>query len=399
MNFTPIVPTDLKGVIDEQLLKKADELLLESAKLEGSHTPQILQAVRNLLYKVNSYYSNKIESEGTHIIDIERAMQKEYSTDTKKRNLQILSLTHIEVQKECEEYFKNNVDASAYDKSFILNIHKSFYSKEGMEPFLHLSHGDMQETIVPGELRSREVKVGNHIAPKSSEVGSLMNEFEHLYNKSQNLNDAKKLVYLLASHHRLMWIHPFLDGNGRTARLALDGGFASMGMRGYGLWNISRGLARNSTEYKEYLKYADMIRQGDRDGKGALSSNALSVYINFMLEMALDQVSYMNKHLKLNALTSKIELYVQRANDGLLGIDPLPKHSEKVFKYLLLSGECSRGKVPEIIGMKERTASRLISELLKRDFIESDSKAGAIRLKIEASMASYLFPMLVPERE
>lgn len=257
----------------------------------------------------------------------------------------------------------------------------------------------MQETIIPGIIRSKEVKVGTHIAPKSNEVGSLMNEFEHLYNKSQKLNDAKKLVHLLASHHRLMWIHPFLDGNGRTARLALDGGFASMGMRSYGLWNISRGLARNSTEYKQYLSYADMPRQGERDGKGALSSNALSVYVNFMLDMALDQVSYMNKHLKLNALTSKIELYVQRANDGLLGIDPLPKHSEKVFKYLLLTGECSRGKVAKIIEMKERTASRLISELLKRNFIESDSKAGAIRLKIEASMASYLFPMLVPERE
>lgn len=399
MNFTPIVPTDIKGVIDESLLVKAERLLLESAKLEGSHTPQILQAVRNLLYTVNSYYSNKIESEGTHIIDIERAMKQDYSKDEKKRNLQILSLTHIEVQKECEEHFKNNPNASAYDKEFILNIHKGFYSKKGMEPFLHISHENMNETIIPGTIRKREVKVSNHIAPSCNEVDSLMNEFEHLYNKSLTLNNAKKIIHILASHHRLMWIHPFLDGNGRTARLALDGGFASMKMSGYGLWNISRGLARNSVKYRENLSYADMPKQGERDGKGALSSKALAFYVDFMLDVALDQISYMNKHLKLNALTSKIELFVQRANDGLLDIDPLPKNSEKVFKYLLLSGDCSRGKVPEIIGMKERTASRLIADLLKRNFIESDSKAGAIRLKIGASMASYLFPMLVPEKE
>lgn len=399
MNFTPIAPTDIKGEIDEALLLKANHLLLESSKLEGSHTPQILQAVRDLLYTVNSYYSNKIESEGTHIIDIERAMQQDYSKDTKKRNLQILSLTHIEVQKECEEYFKNNSGASAYDKKFILNIHKSFYSKDGMEPFLYVTHDDMKDTIVPGAIRKREVKVGNHIAPSCDEVDSLMNEFEHLYNKSLDLNDATKLIYALSSHHRLMWIHPFLDGNGRTARLALDGLFASMSIGGYGLWNISRGLARNSTDYKANLSYADMPKQGEHDGKGVLSSRALAKYVDFMLDIALDQVAYMNKHLKLNALTSKIELYVQRANDGLLGIYPLPKHSEKIFKYLLLSGECSRGKVPDIIGMKDRTASRIISELLKRNFIESDSKAGPIRLKIGASMASYLFPMLVPERD
>jgi len=324
-------------------------------------------------------------------------MQQEYSKDTKKRNLQILSLTHIEVQKKCEEYFKDASNISAYNKEFILGIHKQFYSKEGMEPFLHISHDNMQETITPGAIRKRDVKVGGHIAPSVIEVDSLLNEFEHLYNSSLKSNDAIKLIHILSSHHRLMWIHPFLDGNGRTARLALDGAFASIEMSGYGLWNISRGLARNSDEYKKYLAHADMPKQGQRDGKGALSSQALASYVNFMLDIALDQVAYMNTHLKLNMLTSKVELYVQRVNDGLLGIEALPKHSEKIFKYLLLSGECARGKVPEIIGMKERTASRVISQLLKRNYIVSDSKAGPIRLKIGASMASYLFPMLVPE--
>lgn len=53
MDLTPIVPTNLKGEIDKKLLEKADHLLLESAKLTGSHTPQILQAVKDLLYTVN----------------------------------------------------------------------------------------------------------------------------------------------------------------------------------------------------------------------------------------------------------------------------------------------------------------------------------------------------------
>lgn len=398
MNFTPIAPTDINGNIDSKLLDKANLLLLEAAKLEGSHTSQTLQAVKNLLYTVNSYYSNKIESEGTHIIDIERAMKQEYSQDSKKRNLQILSLTHITVQKECENYFKENRSSSPYDKKFILNIHKSFYTKDGMKPFLKLSNDGMQEKMIPGTLRSHDVKVGTHIAPSLDKLESMMNQYEHLYNKSLGTNDAVKLIHVLSSHHRLMWIHPFLDGNGRTARLALDAAFSSMNMSGYGLWNISRGLARNSSAYKDNLAYADMPKQGERDGKGPLSSLALSKFVEFMLDTALDQIMYMNQHLKLNALTSKIELYVQRADDGLLDVDPLPKYSEKVFKYLLLSGECSRGKVPEIIGMKARTASRVISELLKRNYIESDTKAGPIRLKIGVSMASYLFPMLVPEK-
>ena len=335
-------------------------------------------------------------SEGTRIIDIEKAMKQDYSKDIKKRNLQLLSLAHIEVQKECEAYFKSSKNLSLYSKEFILNIHKSFYSKKGMDAFLNISHDGLQETLIPGQIRKRDVKVGTYIAPEYSKVDSLMNEFEFLYTKSINENSAIKLIHALSSHHRLMWIHPFLDGNGRTARLALDGIFASMKMSGYGLWNISRGLARDTDGYKSNLQYADMKRQGRFDGKGALSSMALSEFVNFMLDISLDQVSYMNKHLKLNALSSKLELFVQRANDGLLEIAALPKHSEKIFQYLLLHGECKRGKVPDMIGMKERTSSRVISELLKRDFIESDSVAGAIRLKIGADMASFLFPMLVP---
>ncbi|MCW8953414.1 MAG: Fic family protein, partial [Sulfurimonas sp.] len=197
MNFTPIAPTDINGNINSSLTSKADELLIQSAKLTGTHTPQIIQTVKNLLYTVNSYYSNKIESQSTHIIDIERAMQNDYSKDTKERNLQILSLAHIEVQKECENYFKNTPNSTPYSKEFILNIHKSFYSKKGMEAFLHVSHNDLEGIIVPGAIRKQSVKVGNHIAPSYDKVESLMNEFEHLYNKSLNSSNALKLIYAL----------------------------------------------------------------------------------------------------------------------------------------------------------------------------------------------------------
>lgn len=119
-----------------------------------------------MLYTVNSYYSNKIESEETHIIDIERAMQK-----------------------ECEKYFSKNPHSSAYEKEFILGIPKSFYSKEGMEPFLDIRDKNITEELIPGALRQRDVKVGNHIAPYAKEVDTLMNEFEHLYNKSLKKSD------------------------------------------------------------------------------------------------------------------------------------------------------------------------------------------------------------------
>ncbi|NOQ30576.1 MAG: Fic family protein [Helicobacteraceae bacterium] len=399
MNFTPIAPTDLKGMLNPELIHKADEVILKSAMLEGSHSKQILRAVKDLLYSVNSYYSNRIESEGTHIIDIEKAIKKEYSSDTKERNLQLLSLAYIEVQKECELYLKDNPNKQPYDKSFIKKIHKSFYEKEGMQAFLNVSISEDKVIMVPGQTRERNVKVGKHEAPDYSELESLLNSFELLYKKSISSSNAENFILALSSHHRITWIHPFLDGNGRSSRLLLDSIFSSLNMQGYGLWNISRGLARDIKGYKEALSHADIIQQGSLDGKGPLSAKALYHFVEYMLDIALDQIEYMSECLKLDMMSTRMEKYILRCNDGMFeNEDPLPKYTDKLFNYLLLKGECKRGEVAKVMGIKDRTASRAISELLKRDFIESDSRLGSLRLKIKVSMSSYLFPSLVPEQ-
>jgi Fic family protein len=80
----------------------------------------------------------------------------------------------------------------------------------------------------------------------------------------------------IASHHRLMWIHPFLDGNGRVARLYTDACFCRLPLPGYGLWNVSRGLARRRDEYMAALTSADAPRRNDYDGRGSLSNDELA---------------------------------------------------------------------------------------------------------------------------
>jgi len=79
-----------------------------------------------------------------------------------------------------------------------------------------------------------------------------LDHFERAYS---HLGKAETII--AAAHHRLLWIHPFLDGNGRVARLmsyamlldALDTG---------GAWSIARGLARNVGVYKSHLAQCDL---------------------------------------------------------------------------------------------------------------------------------------------
>ncbi|MDQ7062546.1 MAG: Fic family protein [Sulfurimonas sp.] len=397
MYITPIAPTDIKGSIDKKILKKAEEALFLSATLYGSQNQFVINEVKELLRKVNSYYSNKIEGDGTHIYNIEKAMRNEYSLNTKEKNLQQLSLAHINVQKQIELSIESNSSFSPYSKQFIKDIHKRLYTQKGMDKFLNVSKNDTPVFMKPGEFRKLEVEVGSHNPLGCEKVESVMDEFEHLYSKSMNTSKITQYIHALSSHHRLAWVHPFLDGNGRVSRLALDAALHSIEIPGYGLWNISRGLAKNSEEYKKSLSYADMIRQGATDGRGNLSSRGLNHFVDFMLETSIDQIEYMSKYLKMDELSQRIEKVVSQSRSGFIEIDPLPKESSKLFNYLLIHGEMPRGKAAEVLGLKERSARNVISELVKRDFLISNTVKSPIRIRFDAVFAKYLFPELVPE--
>jgi Fic family protein len=394
MPFTPIAPISTNGIISPDLIELAEHVCYESALLSGNHNFVVLQELREMLRLINSYYSNRIESEGTHPIDIEKAMRKEFSNDAKEKKLQMLSLAHIEVQKEMENWLQEDRFTSAYDANFIKEIHSKLYAKPGMESFLHIEYDSLNTDMIPGQFRQMDVEIGRHKAPDAHHVSGLMNEFEHLYRKADTRTLSMKLIYALSSHHRLVWIHPFLDGNGRVARLALDGALFKSGLYGYGLWNLSRGLARNVDRYKDMLGYADMARQGTMDGRGNLSAKALGIFVRFMLEMAIDQITYMKKYLRLDELSGRLERYIGMSQNKLFDIEPLPKHSEKVFKHLLLKGESARGEIAQVAGISQRGSTNLIKELLERGYIISASEKGAIRLRFSAHLSSVIFPEL-----
>lgn len=395
MDFAPTIPTDKFGRIYDELLIKAEEVCLVSSSIAGIYHSDVVDAIKGLLRNINSYYSNRIESEGTHPINIEKASKKIFSDDSLEKKMQQLSLAYIETQKNIEyEMLKNTY--SPYSKEFISMLHRQFYNNDGMDLFLDIQYEDKVVRMTPGAFRQHWIKIGQHVGPSPENIDGMMNEFEHAYSTSLNKTLAEKLIYALASHHRLVWIHPFLDGNGRTSRLALDGALYAIKLPGYGLWNISRGLARDIKKYQSSLGSADMERQGDLDGRGPLSAKGLFVYVDFMLDCLFDQVAYMKQLLKLDKLSHNINQYVALTQAGLLEVEALPKHSEKIFQYLLVNGATARGVVFEYLGISPRSGSRIVSELLRREYIVSDVDRGPIRLNFPVHFSSYIFPELIP---
>ena len=141
--------------------------------------------------------------------------------------------------------------------------------------------------VMPGELRTRHVKVGAHIPPDPADLPAFLKRFAEAYN-GQHLSKLRKVIGVAASHHRLLWIHPFLDGNGRVARLFSHAWLRELGV-GSEIWSVSRGLARNVAEYKSRLMAADVKRRGDLDGRGNLTQTGLNEFCRFFLKVCVDQ--------------------------------------------------------------------------------------------------------------
>lgn len=396
MKISPLLPIDINGVFDHELLILSEQVCIESAQIAGGLNIHNIEAIQELLRVTNSYYSNRIEAQSTHPIDIEKAMRQDFSSNSSQKSLQKLSLAHIQTQRHIEKLSTQN---EVYDRNFVREIHHYFYTQEGMESFLTITHEDHTLQIVPGKFRANDVQVGNHIAPPNEEIEMIFGYFEKMYRQyAHNTTKAMQLLCALSAHHRLTWIHPFLDGNGRVSRLYFDALLKSMNLHGYGLWNISRGLARNVSGYQKHLSHADMIRQGATDGNGDLSLRGLKYYLHFMLESALDQIRFMDESLKLSTLSARIERFVEFSQKGMYNIEPLPQNSEMLFNKLLLVGELARGEVEKTIGKSQRTASSLIKKLLEMDYLTTDSPRGDIRLKFNAFFASKLMPDLIPDK-
>jgi Fic family protein len=385
----------------EKLEDLAREVIAVSGKLEGRLATPTLAGIRSLLRVVNSYYSNLIEGHSTHPIDIERAMRRDYSADQNKRDLQVESQIHIEVQEELAKRLGEEPELNVASPELLRWIHERFYSR--MPERLRWVKGDNQEKewVEAGVFRNRSVAVGAHIPPKAEALNKFLDRFATYYNPAKQ-HGVGPLIALAAGHHRLMWIHPFLDGNGRVARLFTDAYFLRSRIAGYGLWNVSRGLARGRENYRAHLAAADEPREGDLDGRGNLSDRTMTEFCKFFLEVCLDQAQYMDGLLALNGFLDRLEKYVHLRESGMA---PGPTEARAialraevtpVLREVAIEGEIARGEVFRLIGMSERSGRDILGSLLEEGLLVSDSARGPVRLGFPTHAAGYWFPDLYP---
>jgi len=244
-----------------------------------------------------------------------------------------------------------------------------------------------REKMILGALRERDVKVGQHVAVSPGALPRFLGQFEKTYAK---LGKAETIVAAAAAHHCLLWIHPFLDGNGRVVRLMSHAMLLETLDTG-DVWSIARGLARS---YKSHLSACDLPRRNDLDGRGHLSEEGLTAFTRFFLETCLDQVTFMEELVQPKRLRDRILLWCEEEARA----DTLPPKARRVLEAILYRGELPRGEVPELLGASERHARRIVAALADHGVVVSDSTRAPLRLAFPAKLASRWMPGLFPEQ-
>jgi Fic family protein len=388
------------------------EIAQESAALGAALPALTRRRVAALVHLVNGYWSSRLEGRNPQTADIERAMRDEYADDPAVRAWQREARAQVEVEQLLDQWVAEpRIDLSSPE--FLRRVHWELYARVPAElRFVDDPMTRRREAITPGALRTTPTQVGRHPAPAPEALGTHLTRFGSAFDPTR-LTRLQRIVAVAAGHQRLIALHPFLDGNGRVARLFTTAYAARAGIGGSGLWSLSRAIARRRDEYLAALAEAGTPRLDPSDTRGGASERALIAFCRLLLEAALEEIRAMRAALEIETLTSRILGYVALRESGHIppprssgaapsgdvapGPPKLRSESGLLLRAVMLRGEVGRGEIMRITGLGERSARMLTSELLAEGLLESGTHRQPVRLGLPVHAVRFYFPLLFPD--
>ena len=164
-----------------------------------------LQKIKESLTIEWTYNSNSIEGNTLTLRETQMVLQEGITVKGKSLREHFEAKNH----EKAIDYLYSLVDESYTLRSIdILSLHELVLR--------------MIEDEFAGRIRNGGVRItgANFVPPNANKVSDLLDELIDFVNTNPlGLNDIELATVF---HHKLVWIHPFFDGNGRTVRLAMN---------------------------------------------------------------------------------------------------------------------------------------------------------------------------------
>lgn len=338
-------------------------------QLQGTTAPWIFFQLKNIFHILESVGSARIEGNRTTVSEyIEQKIGRtEHSSD------RFSEIANVEAAMA---FIETQVDTGTHvTHALIRELH-------------HLVVGDLaaEGDKTPGAYRSWDVSIAGsaHVPPAAFKVQGYMDELIEFINRPDA--DKYDLLKVAIAHHRLVWIHPFGNGNGRTVRLLT---YALLIKYGF---NVKDGKILNPTAvfcndrdvYYHHLAAAD---------KG--TDAALLEWCDYVLTGILSEVEKINQLLDFGFLQDKIlkptlRLAVER--------DYLTAEEAKVLWLGVEKQEFKAGDLDDVLqDFNKRQRTYLIAKMKDNGFIRPLKPGG--RSYCVSFMNNYLMRCLMQTLE
>ena len=221
---------------------------LRVKELGGPVPPHIFFQIKNIFQILESLGSARIEGNNTTLTEFVEKIIEDPTKTAKDESLK--EIYNIE---KAIDFIEKNVDKTTkIDRKLISEIHKIIV--DGLSPA-----PTGEGSRYPGKLRPIDVIIqrANHVPPPHMRVPDF---FEELITFIDRPKEAQYHLLIVAlSHHRMAWIHPFDNGNGRLVRmftyaLLIKQGFQVKSGR---ILNPTAIFCMNRDKYYEMLALAD----------------------------------------------------------------------------------------------------------------------------------------------
>ncbi len=335
----------IKVTLTNEILKYITEIEQNRYKVSSvTLSPIVMNKLRKNSKKKSSYASNKIEgnplSEKQAEEVIESDERKHYLKPEQEVRNYFLALNYL------EEKLNNKEKLS---KKLILDVQKLVEKGASKEKI------GLRGPMPPGVLFAvYDSKTGNpdYIPPEYSDVPGLLDELIEYVNTT----DDHPLIVAAVVHYQLVTIHPFEDGNGRTARL-LSGYI--MDLNGYGFNGVG-----SLEEYFAYDvdEYYDSIQMGlpALYYSGRENPPHPEIWINYFLRM-------------VKLYSRKVcDLQLSSEEEDIAGSLSFLKEREKELLVLLISSyraEFTPIEVSKQLSVTNKTVINRLAGLVKNGFV------------------------------
>ena len=388
-SLNPVHPT-----IGTAWINACSELIVAATRLQEQLPPATRLALAPLLAHMNCYYSNLIEGHRTYPGEVEQAVQSgaaRAEASDQQRMLVHEAVAHIQAQAEIHARLRTDRTWEPVASESLAWMHQVFYGHLPEEfRWTATKSGTQRVAIVPGSWRDRPVVVGEHIPPEVASLPEFLARFAEAYRGCTKPN-PDSIATIAASHHRFAWVHPFVDGNGRVARLLTDALVERSGLGADGLWCVGRGFARSLDRYRSLLAGADRERENDTDGRGPRTQAGLDRWCTYVLEVMLDQVRFMHGLIQPAGLRERILAWAEREAVQ----DRLHPRAGRLIAEVVITGSVSRTDAVDILRLTDRYGREQIRILIQQGLVVAGEREP-LRPAFPLKLVPWWFPGLFP---